>query len=388
MPKLGLTMTKGTIVKWFKAEGERVVKDEPLVKIATEKVSYEVTAPAPGVLLKIVAPLKSVVPVSQTIAFIGEPGESIPETPPPTPASAVAVAVALHPTHAEVGFAGRATPRARKLAGEKGVDLALVKGTGPGGLILEEDVLGFLKEVRNRTRTGLTVAEVTPMSETRKVIAERMAESLRTTAQVTITTKIEMSEIRNLREKLLPEVERKAGVRLSYTDLLVKTLARALREYPVMNSTLEDDEIKKVKEINIGVAVATDAGLLVPVLHDADKKSISDIASASKVLVEKARKAELTLEDISGGTFTITNLGMFRVDAFTPIINPPQIAIMGVGRIVEEPTVSEGKIVVKPVAIFSLTFDHRVVDGDTAARFLARVAEILENPALLSETVS
>jgi pyruvate dehydrogenase E2 component (dihydrolipoamide acetyltransferase) len=197
-----------------------------------------------------------------------------------------------------------------------------------------------------------------------------------------------MTELRSLREKLLLEVERRSGVRLTYTDLLVKTAARALTEHPIMNSTLEDDLIKMVREINIGVAVATEVGLLVPVVKEADGRSIHEIAQASKALVEKARKGELTLDDISGGTFTITNLGMFRVDAFTPIINPPQAAILGVGRIVEEPVASGGRVVVKPVAVFSLTFDHRVVDGDTAARFLARIAEILENPALLSETVS
>jgi len=388
MPKLGLTMTKGTIVKWYKAEGNRVAKDEPIVKIATEKVSYDVTASASGVLLKIVASVKSAIPVSQPIAFIGEPGESPPEIPVVASVSTVVAAATSQPASTKVAFAGRSTPRAKKLAAEKGVDLASVKGTGPGGLILEEDVLRLIEETRNKTRAGLTVREVVAMSETRKVIAERMSESLQTTAQVTITTKVDMTELRNLREKLLPEVERRSGVRLTYTDLLVKTAARALTEHPIMNSTLEDDLIKTVREINIGVAVATEVGLLVPVVKEADGRSIHEIAQASKALVEKARKGELTLDDISGGTFTITNLGMFRVDAFTPIINPPQAAILGVGRIVEEPVASGGRVVVKPVAVFSLTFDHRVVDGDTAARFLARIAEILENPALLSEIVS
>jgi len=388
MPKLGLTMTKGTVVKWYRAEGERVAKDEPIVKIATEKVSYDVTAPAPGLLLKIVAPVKSVIPVSQPIAFIGELGESLPEIPVVAPVSTVAAAATSQPAPTKVAFAGRSTPRAKKLAAEKGVDLASVKGTGPGGLILEEDVLKFIDETRNKTRAGLTVREIVAMSETRKVIAERMSESLHASAQVTITTKVGMSELRSLREELLAEVEQRSGVRLTYTDLLVKIAARALIEHPVMNSTLEDDLIKTVREINVGVAVATEAGLLVPVVKEADGKSVHEIAQASKMLVEKARKGELTLEDISGGTFTITNLGMFRVDAFTPIINPPQVAILGVGRIVEEPVASEGRVVVKPVAVFSLTFDHRVVDGDTAARFLARIAEILENPTLLGETVS
>jgi pyruvate dehydrogenase E2 component (dihydrolipoamide acetyltransferase) len=323
MPKLGLTMTKGTVVKWYRAEGERVAKDEPIVKIATEKVSYDVTAPAPGLLLKIVAPTKSIIPVSQPIAFIGEPGESLPEIPVVASVSTVAPAATSQPAPLGSRLPAGSTPRAKKLAAEKGVDLALVKGTGPGGLILEEDVLKFIDETRNRTRAGLTVREIVPMSETRKVIAERMSESLHTTAQVTITTKVDMTELRSLREKLLPGVEQRSGVRLTYTDLLVKIAARALTEHPIMNSTVEDDLIKTVREINIGVAVATEAGLLVPVVKGADGKSIYEIAEVSKALVEKARKGELTIEDISGGTFTITNLGMFRVDAFTPIINPP-----------------------------------------------------------------
>jgi pyruvate dehydrogenase E2 component (dihydrolipoamide acetyltransferase) len=391
MPKLGLIMAKGTIVSWAKKEGDKVAKGEKLAEMATEKTTVEITSPASGTLLKILAPAKSSVPVGQAIAYVGEPGEALPEvaaTTTPAAASAAANPTAQAPTAAAISdSAVRATPKARRLAKEKGVDLGLIKGTGPMQMVSEEDVLTYIQETRGKTKFGLKAKEVRELSETRKVIAERMTSSLQTMAQVTLHYEADASELVKLRASLIADIESKTGMRVTYTEMLVKAVARALTEHPIMNSTLEENEIKVVEEINIGVAVASDAGLTVPVIKSADKKSLAEVVSALKAMAEKVRGGKLELEDISGGTFTITNLGTTAVDFFTPIINPPQTAILGVGRIVEKPVAVDGKVEVRPRIGLSLTFDHRVVDGYTAGEFLKRVSQIIESASSLTEAL-
>jgi pyruvate dehydrogenase E2 component (dihydrolipoamide acetyltransferase) len=390
MPKLGLTMTKGTIVRWFKNEGERVEKGEKLALFETEKVTTEITAPASGTLLKIVSPVKASVPVGQPVAYIGEAGESIPlpaaqaQTQAVTAAPAQAAAT-YQPTTA-AGADVRATPKAKRLAAEKGADLTKVKGTGPGGMITEDDVEKAILEAKSKTQMGLKVKEIVPLSETRRVIGKRLNSSLQTMAQVTLVYEADASEMVKLRESRLPEIEAKAGVRLTYTDLLVKAVARGLREFPVMNSALEEDGIKLIDEVNIGVAVATERGLIVPVVRNADTTDLLGVVTAMKDMAARGREGKLTLKEVTSGTFTITNLGMTAVDSFTPIINPPQVGILGVGRIVKKPVVVNDNIEIRSRITFSLTFDHRVVDGFTAAEFLRKVVEILEDGAKLSET--
>lgn len=391
MPKLGLTMTKGTIKKWLKNEGEAVKKGEPLFVIETEKITSTVEAPAAGYLLKIVAKAGTTVPVGEIVAYIGELGEAVPTAPvtapaPPavTPVTAVPEkAVEKPPTPPRV----RATPRARSLAEREGVDLTKVTGTGPGGLITEEDVLRYIKEVKARTKTGLRVKEVIPLSTLRAVIAERMTESLRTMAQVTIMREEDVSKLVKLRNELVEEVEKLTGIRLTYTPMLIKLVAEVLKENPLLNSVLEDNEIKVIDEINVGFAVAVDHGLVVPVIKAADKKSLKDVVVECNELARKAREGKLTLDDVSGGTFTVTNLGMYGVDGFTPIINPPQVAILGVGRIVNKPVVVGDKVEVRPVCVLSLTFDHRVVDGHTAAQFLDNLVKLINDEAKLREVL-
>ena len=388
MPKLGLTMTKGTIVKWFKNEGERVEKGEKLALFETEKVTTEIAAPASGTLLKIVSPVKSSVPVGQPVAYVGEPGEIIPlpaaqvQTPAATAAPAQVATNSQPAATADV----RATPKAKRLAAEKGTDLTRVKGTGPGGMITEDDVENAILEAKSKTQMGLKVKEVVPLSETRRVIGKRLNSSLQTMAQVTLVYEADASEMVKLRESRLPEIEEKAGVRLTYTDLLVKAVARALREFPTMNSALEEDGIKLIDEVNIGVAVATERGLIVPVVRNADTTDLLGVVTAMKDMAARGREGRLTLKEVTSGTFTITNLGMTAVDSFTPIINPPQVGILGVGRIVKKPVVVNDNIEIRSRITFSLTFDHRVVDGFTAAEFLRKVVEILEDGTKLAET--
>ena len=373
MPRLSLTMKEGTVIQWFKKEGDMVKKGEPLVEVLSEKATYEVEAPASGVLRKILAPEGTDVPVAETLGIIAAPDEELPEI------EAVAAAPRMEAEEA-VAMPERkpverikerviASPAAKRLAREHGIDLTQVRGTGPEGRIVEEDVRNLIEEVKVMPR----VREVIPLTGIKKTAAERVSLSARTAPQSTITMEVDMSNAVKLREK----------VHVSYTDMLVRAVAKALAEYPIINSTLENEKIKIFADINVGVAVATDRGLIVPVIYNADRKTLEEIASVLKKLVEKAKQGRLTKEELTGGTFTITNLGMYGVDVFTPIVNPPETAILGVGRVAEKPIAMEEQIVVRPVMLLSLTFDHRVVDGAPAAEFLQKVKQNLESPEAL-----
>ncbi|UCH69735.1 MAG: 2-oxo acid dehydrogenase subunit E2 [Candidatus Bathyarchaeota archaeon] len=354
MPRLSLTMKEGTVVQWFKKEGESVEKGEPVVEVLSDKVTFEVEAPASGVVRKILAEEGTDVPVAETLAIITAPEEELPD----------AKAVAKVPVE-KVEKRIIASPAAKRLAREYGLDLAQVEGTGPEGRIVEEDVTRFI----NETTVTPKVKEVIVLTGIRKTAAERISLSARRAPHSTITMEVDMSNATKLRKES----------QLSYTDLLVKAVASALEEHPIMNSTLEEDQIKIFEDVNVGVAVATEKGLIVPVIRNADKKDPKEISLALKELVEKARAGKLTQEEMSGGTFTITNLGMFGVDIFTPIINPPETAILGVGRVTKKPAVVDREIVAKPVMKMSLSFDHRVVDGVPAAQFLQKIKQTLES---------
>ncbi len=364
MPRLSLTMKEGTVVEWFKKEGDTVQKGEPIVEVLSEKVTYDVEAPSSGVLRKILVEEGVDVPVAETLAVITLPDEELPEA---------EVPAKVPPEEAErivekVEERVLASPAAKRLAREYGVDLDEVRGTGPEGRIVEEDVRHFVEG----RRVTPPVREEIPLTGIRKTAAERVAYSARTAPHSTITMEVDMSNLAKLRE----------GVEASYTDMLVVAVAKALVEHPIMNSTLEGEQIKVFDEVNVGVAVATEKGLIVPVIRNADKKSLTEVASTLKELIEKARQAKLSREELTGGTFTITNLGMYGVDVFTPIINPPETAILGVGRIVDKPVVVGKEIAVKPMMFLSLSYDHRVVDGAPAAQFLQGVKQILESETL------
>ena len=257
-----------------------------------------------------------------------------------------------------------ASPAARRLARELGVDLALVKGTGPEGRIVEDDV----KRLAEQPLLLPRVREVVPLVGIRKTTAERLSFSARTAPHSTITMEVDMTNAVKLHKETA----------VSYTDLLIKAVATALRDHPFLNATLENEQIKVFEDINVGFAVATEKGLVVPVVHNAAQKTVNEIAAKVKELVEKARQGKLSKEDLTGGTFTITNLGMYGVDVFIPIINPPETAILGVGRIAEKLTLVDNQVKIKPVMQLSLSYDHRIVDGAPAAQFLQKVKQVLE----------
>ncbi len=395
MPKFGLTMTEGTIQKWFKAEGDAIQAGEPLFEVETEKVLYEVESPATGTVAKLLYPLEAVVPVGLPVAVIAEAGENVAEVAAKYNGGApkaAAASVAAEPSAkteaapSSPSASGRregapVTPAARKLAQEHNIDLARVVGTGPGGRVTREDVEKAISEAAKGpaptptpapapTPTAAPAASA-PLRGMRKAIAERMHKSLQSTAQLTITTEVDVTQLIDRRQ----EVQREFNA--TYTDFIIQACAHALKQHPRMNAALDADTLKTQEQINVGVAVALDEGLIVPVIHNADKKPLKEIAQEARSLAEKARAGKLTLEEVSGGTFTVSNLGMFGVDAFTPILNTPQTGILGVGRIVEKPAVYRGEIAKRAMMVLSLTFDHRVIDGAPAGAFLQTVADLL-----------
>ncbi len=386
MPKFGLTMTEGTIQQWFKSEGDPIKTGEALFEVETEKVLYEVEAPADGTVAKLLYALEAVVGVGLPIAIIAEAGEDIAEIAAQYAAAAApaaAAATATEPVPVAASAAppapkekrGRVpvTPAARKLAKEHSIDLALMTGTGPRGRITREDVQKIIDSGGQVAPSAAApaAAEDIPLRGMRKVIAERMHQSLQGSAQLTISTEVDVTQLIDRRQEV------RQAFNVTYTDFIVQACAHALRQHPRMNAHLEGDIIRANNAIHVGLAVALDEGLIVPVVRDADKKSLKDIAAEAKTLAEKARASQLKLEEVSGGTFTVSNLGMYGVDAFTPIINTPQSGILGVGRIVEKPVIHRGEVTRRSMMVLSLTFDHRVIDGAPAGAFLQTVADLL-----------
>ncbi len=376
MPRLSLTMKEGTVVTWFKKEGETVKKGDPLVEVLTEKVTYDIEAPASGILRKILAVEGVDVPVAGTLGVIAAPEEPLPEFEEAAGAPSLEriEEVAPLPEKEIVKKAGErvlASPAAKRLAREYGIELLEITGSGPEGRIVEADVNRYLEE---KLAFAPRVREVIPLAGIRKTTAERLSLSARTAPHSTVTMKVDMANAVKLRKEW----------QVSYTDILVKAVARALEEHRILNSTLEREQIKIYEDITIGVAVATEKGLVVPVIHNANMKPLAQVASTLKDLVEKAREGKLSKEDLTGGTFTITNLGMYEVEVFIPIINPPEAAILGVGRVVEKPVTVDKEVKIKPVMYLSLSYDHRIVDGAPAAQFLQKVKQILEKSSELA----
>ena len=453
LPLLGQTMEEGTIIRWFKKEGERVEKEEPLLEVMTDKANMEVESPDTGVLLKIVAKEDETVPVKGLIAILGEPGEDISalleeagapaeaaapaesaeqkDSAQPAPAAAPAPAPARDA--APAGGRVAASPRARRLAEEHGIDLAqLAPGSGPGGRIIEKDVLRAIESgaaaapaapaatplaAKVAEEKGVDLASVSgsgpggkirredveaaaapaavplaprvplggviPFAGLRKAVADNLEKSARSVIPVTLTMGVDMTEASRMREQLRPLYEKKHGVKLSFTDIVIKAVARAIEDYPIMNSSLEGDQIRIHDGVHVCVAVAVPDGLLAPVVRDANLKPLWAISAEVRDLAERGRSGRLGPSELSGGTFTVTNLGAYGVEHFNAIINPPQCAILAVCAIQKRPVVTQDdRIEVRPVMNLCLTFDHRIVDGAPAAEFLAHVKELLENPYL------
>jgi pyruvate dehydrogenase E2 component (dihydrolipoamide acetyltransferase) len=363
MPRLSLTMKTGTVGRWYKKEGESVEKGEPIVEVISEKAVYDLEAPASGVLRKILVDEGVDVPVDAAIAIITAPNEPFSE-------AEIAAEMPKEGVEKEIKEKVLASPAAKRLAREYGVDLSLVKGTGPEGRIVEEDVKRFIEEAKGMLPK---VKEVIPLSGYRKTSAERVSMSFKTAPHSTVMMSVDVSKAALLHERL----------QVSYTAIIVGAVAKALAESPLINSTFEGDKIKVFEDVNVGVAVATEQGLVVPVIHNTDKKTLREIDSSIKDLTVKAREGKLKKEELSGGTFTVSNLGMYEVEFFTPIINPPEAAILGVGKIVEKPVAINSKIEVKPFITLSLSYDHRIVDGAPAAIFLQKVKYYIESPESL-----
>lgn len=379
MPKFGLTMQEGTVQQWFKAEGDAVEKGEPLFEVETEKVLYEVEAPASGRVAKLLYAPEAVVPCATVVAVIAVAGEdpaivarsyhrTLPQPAAPTPAvSAPGSSPEQRPASAGVPV----TPAARKLAKDHGVDVSSIRGSGPGGRITREDVEAVIASKAAASATGSPV-QGSPLRGMRKSIAERMLRSLQSTAQLTIFAEADVTAMVARRQRLATEFA------LTYTDLLIEAVAKALRVHRRLNATASADAVQEHDSVDVGMAVALDDGLIVPIIRSADTKSLRQIAVESQRLAEQARNGTLSVDDVGGGTFTITNLGMYGIDSFTPILHTPQVAILGVGRIVEKPAVHAGQIVPRAMLTLSLTFDHRIVDGAPAAAFLRQVVETLQ----------
>lgn len=425
MPKQGLLMTEGTIISWLIAEGETIEAGQPLFEMETDKLTIEIESPASGTLLKILKGEGEVVPITETIAIIGEPGEnyaSFLDQGSQAPVAEVkeAPAEAVQPSLTTVarkpGERVRMSPRARGLAQKHQLAVEEIAGSGPEGLIIERDVKAALEAKATKPKAtpvarkmaeehGLDLAQIggdqrinkeavskvlssqvkaehletlVPMTGMRKVIAERMKLSLETMAQANHRMKIDVSELVRMREKL-----KTSGVKISYNDIFMKMTAQTLMEFPMINASLTEGGILTKHYVNLGMAVSVPNGLVVPVIKDAHLLTLQGLGQASEALVEKAKKGGLTLDDYIGGTFTISNLGMFDVDDFTPIINPPESAILGIGKIEKQPVVLEDQVVIRPMVTLSLSYDHRIIDGALAAQFLQSLKAKLTNPYLL-----
>ncbi len=473
MPQLGLTMTEGTVTQWFKQVGEAVAQGELLYEVATDKITNQIESTASGILLEIRVGEGKVAPVQSVVGLVGAAGESVGAAPVAVPAAAAASTETKAPVSTAAATPAaiaavvpaptgdgrvKASPAARKMAAELGVDLGLVTATGPDGMVIERDVLGFgwvkaspaaRKAARDKgvdlslviptgpdgrvverdvhaLAEGKTAAKSSPLAAKlavdlgvelssidkdgrimkddvmaaaksvapaavaapaktkplvgmRKVIAERMSQSWTSAPHVHLTVEVDMTATMALKDQLA----KASGQKASVTEIIIKCAAQLLGEITVVNASIVGTQIVYHDSVNMGVAVSLDDGLIVPVIRSAETKSLREIRAAVVDLGARARSNKLQPDEIAGGTFTVTNLGMFGTDHFTPIINPPESAILAVCRTIDKPVVVNGQVVIRPMCNFVLGFDHRLIDGAVGAKFMARLRELLENPLLL-----
>ena len=403
MPQLGLTMEEGTVAQWLKQEGDTVAKGDVLLEITTDKLTSEIESEADGVLLKIVAKEGEDVPVKGLLGYIGEAGETIGDAAPvAAPAAAAApaevpvAAPAPAPAAKADGSRIRISPLARKTAAKLGVDYQNLAGSGPSGRIVQKDILAAAEAAKQQpapvaeapaaapapaAKSGelelMDGDEVVKLAGMRKVVAERMAKSAREIPTVTQNVKIDVTKLVAFRK----QINETSGQKFSMNDFILKAVANALRANPHILVSIDGNQIIKRAHVNLGMAVALDDGLIVPVIRDADKLSLSQISATAKDLAVRARENKLAMDEYKGSTFTISNLGMFGVETFDPIINQPDAGILGVCAVQDELDMDEeGKIFKKQVMRISFTFDHRLIDGAVAAKFELAIKELLEDP--------
>jgi pyruvate dehydrogenase E2 component (dihydrolipoamide acetyltransferase) len=437
MPRFGMTMKQGKLSNWFKQEGDTVQKGESLFEVETEKITNTVQSVASGILFQIVIQVGETVPVGAVLAVVADEGETPEriegikvgevEDVEAAPAGKAAPAKAKE-APAEKKYV-LASPAAKRLAKELGVDLASVPGTGKEGRVTEDDVKKYHEEgppapkitpvaAEMARQAGLDLSTIVgtgeggkitkedvelaissptaapgappappksiPFTGMRRAIADNMHASLQNSAQLTLMTEVDVTEMVHFRDLLREEYKKDESVRISYNDIIIYTVARVLKRFPYMNSTLVGEEILLHDRVDIGMAVALPNGLIVPKVRNADRKGILQIGREAREAARKAREGALSMDEVTDGTFTISNMSMLGVDGFTPIINPPEVAILGVGRVIEKPGVKNGQIEIRSYMTLSLTIDHRVVDGAPGGEFLQSLARHLEQPALLN----
>jgi pyruvate dehydrogenase E2 component (dihydrolipoamide acetyltransferase) len=427
MPKVDMVMETGTFVEWLKKEGEHVNKGDPLFIITTDKANIELESPADGILAGVRAKPEDVIPVTEVIAYILAPGEALPAKAAPqavaalaaSPAAVAGAAPSAHGVAAGNGTAAngagaepgkvRATPLARRLAQDMGMDLSRIAGRGPRGRIHKADVLASQKPQSPAARLGAAAPppaskgpaqpaaslpgpiplpdarrkQVVPFSGARKIIAERMAYSAFTAPHINLSLSVDMTEAIRLRERVLEPLQAQTGQRVSYTAILARAVATVLPRHPYLNASVSEGQIILWEDIHLGIATSVEENLLVPVIREAQNRSLGQIVTALADLTDRARNRRLTPAEMTGSTFTISNLGMFGIESFTAIINPPEAAILAVGKMVDTPVSHAGQIVLRPMMQLTISTDHRVSDGATGARFLAELKATLENPYLL-----
>jgi 2-oxoglutarate dehydrogenase E2 component (dihydrolipoamide succinyltransferase) len=393
MPQMGESVAEGTIVRWMKKVGDTVDRDEPLFEISTDKVDAEIPSPSAGIIAEIRAKEGETVPVNSVVAVIRGAGEAVAAAPSPAAVSPVAPTTREPgPTSGAVSRGGddiareRSSPLVRQLAAEHHVDISQVKGTGIGGRVTKHDILAFVEQ---HGRSAAPPAESQPilsgpedrvekMSVMRRKIAEHMVLSRRTSAHVHSVFEVDFSRVSDIRGSRKAAYEAQ-GTKLTYLSFIVKAVADALQAWPVINASTDGEQIVYHKDVNIGVAVALEWGLIVPVIRSADRLDLLGLSRAIGDLAAKARAKQLKPEDVSGGTFTITNPGAFGALFGMPIINQPQVAILDVGAIEKRPVVVENVVTARPTAFMALGFDHRIIDGAVADQFMSRVKQTLEN---------
>ena len=424
MPKAGMDMKEGRLIRWLKEIGDHVEKDEPIMEIETDKITMEAEAHATGILLAKLIDDETTVPVLQTIGYIGQPGEKIPgapiaaaDTPAAAPVETAAETAAPVSKLPVLNGSVAATPYAKKLAAEKGVELAAVIASGPAGEVRASDVLAAAQSgAVNATALAKKYAEVNgvdlsavsgtghdgkirkndvlnaaapaqreitriPLTPIRKAIARNMFNSLHSMAQTSDSVEIDVTELMALRQRLLAHKD-ELGTKITINDLLSYAAVKMLKTHPLANASFSDTEILCYPDVNLSMAVATDYGLTSPVVHGADRMSLVELSLAMRDLVVRARDRKLTADDQQGGTFTLTNMGIFPVDNFNPILPAPQSCIIGFGRCVEKPAVYQGQICIRTMMVLSVTYDHRVFDGGEVGSIMKTMKEYLETPEL------
>jgi len=418
MPQMGESIVEGTLTKWLKKPGERVERDEPLFEISTDKVDTEVPSPAAGTLAEVLVAEGQTVPINTVVARIDEAAVADRATQPGAEAAAAAAVeaapkAAAEPAPAEVvsGEVGPLSPLVRRLLREHNLDPRQIKGTGAGGRITKQDVEAYLAargqapaapppappsepvaiaeepaaaaapaEAMPLPRAEAPKVRIEPMSIMRQKIAEHMILSRRTSAHVTTFHRVDMTAVARMRERFKEQIQQRYGFSLTYLPFVTRAAAQALRAFPLLNASIDGTNIVYHNEINIGIAVALEGGLIVPVIRNADEKSVIGLQRAIVDLATRARSRQLKPDEVHGGTFSITNFGSYGSLTGTPIINQPQVAILGVGLVEKAPVVvDEDKIAIRSVCLMSLTFDHRLIDGALADQFMLKIKAVLEN---------